>query len=1020
MKVRKLVSIVMVIIIVFTIIPLNKLGTNALTVNEIESKMTLLKTQYYNGSVWKGTNGNSSSGAYIANDGSSGPWECFGFGCEIFRALFGCEMPRAYKSDKKYVYTNTSNVVLKGTIDPSYNSSTVKNLLSQAKVGDIIQACSSTSQHTMVVNYTTEYGISVFDANSNGQNGIRTDAYYTWDDFYNYRSRGISLYSYSNYPASTEPSNVVNSNYPTPISAYTVSTGNVTTYRSVNGSEAGHITGSTDLCTINQVYTNDWVCVTYPTSSGPKTAYTYLSNFVPSTNAVMPYCYNPSATKDAYIRSDLSTKFGSIWTTDNCMVVAKSGTVYQLIYPVDSGGYKLGWIETYTAPAPTPSQSYPTPITAYIASATNRANTYSSIGAAWDGISQIFVDDRCTINAVYDSGWVYVNYPISGGTKNAYAYLSDFIPTSTAITRYTATVTAQSTAYRKSNMSVELGWVDAGDEIIVVGKSGSNYQVMYPVSAEYGGGYKLGWIYGTYISQVMTGLTITSKPTTLTYIEGTSLNTSGLVVTATYADGTSANVTSSCSLSGYSSTPGIKTIVMAYNGYTASFTVTVNAKTATSISIVSQPTKINYYVGDEFNSSGLIVRANYNNDTTAFVTEYDISGFSSEAAGTKSITVAYSFNGVILSDFFDVNVTEVAVTGIAVKTNPSIMSYYVGDTLDTEGLTLIATYNNGTTSVISSGFSCSPSTLSTSGTQTITVTYSGKTTTFNVTVLAVTLSSISVKSNPSRVSYDVGDLLDTTGLSLTATYSDDSTETITSGFACTPTTLMTAGTQIITVSYGDKSTEFTVTVEEPNINAAKFVVSSPKANVGQTVTVTVSVENNPGIIAARLSIGYDATKLQLTGVVSSGLIGGTFTAGNDISANPYTVLWEDGLASNNYTGNGVMATYTFLVLENAALGVTPITVSYDQGSTFNCDMEDVEFALENGSIEITDRTPGDANDDGLVNLKDVAVIRRYLAGGWDVTINNTNADVNADGEVNLKDVVLINRYLAGGWGVILV
>ena len=47
------------------------------------------------------------------------------------------------------------------------------------------------------------------------------------------------------------------------------------------------------------------------------------------------------------------------------------------------------------------------------------------------------------------------------------------------------------------------------------------------------------------------------------------------------------------------------------------------------------------------------------------------------------------------------------------------------------------------------------------------------------------------------------------------------------------------------------------------------------------------------------------------------------------------------------------------------------------------------------------------------------LIRRYIAGGWGVTIDEYYADVNGDGKLNLKDVVLLRRYIAGGWGVTL-
>ncbi len=55
---------------------------------------------------------------------------------------------------------------------------------------------------------------------------------------------------------------------------------------------------------------------------------------------------------------------------------------------------------------------------------------------------------------------------------------------------------------------------------------------------------------------------------------------------------------------------------------------------------------------------------------------------------------------------------------------------------------------------------------------------------------------------------------------------------------------------------------------------------------------------------------------------------------------------------------------------------------------------------------------GDANDDGLMNMKDVLVMRKYIAG-MDTEINLKNADVNLDGAVNLKDVLLVRKCIAG-------
>ena len=53
-------------------------------------------------------------------------------------------------------------------------------------------------------------------------------------------------------------------------------------------------------------------------------------------------------------------------------------------------------------------------------------------------------------------------------------------------------------------------------------------------------------------------------------------------------------------------------------------------------------------------------------------------------------------------------------------------------------------------------------------------------------------------------------------------------------------------------------------------------------------------------------------------------------------------------------------------------------------------------------------------------MRDAALISRYLAGGWGVTINTDNADVDGSRTVTLRDAALISRYLAGGWGVELI
>ncbi|MBQ7547195.1 MAG: hypothetical protein IJT41_09555 [Clostridia bacterium] len=71
------------------------------------------------------------------------------------------------------------------------------------------------------------------------------------------------------------------------------------------------------------------------------------------------------------------------------------------------------------------------------------------------------------------------------------------------------------------------------------------------------------------------------------------------------------------------------------------------------------------------------------------------------------------------------------------------------------------------------------------------------------------------------------------------------------------------------------------------------------------------------------------------------------------------------------------------------------------------------------SVIAVRKTAGDADGNGVVNLRDVVLTLRHLTGGWDVSIDEHAADVDADGDVTAKDAVQVTRYLAGGWDVTL-
>ena len=206
----------------------------------------------------------------------------------------------------------------------------------------------------------------------------------------------------------------------------------------------------------------------------------------------------------------------------------------------------------------------------------------------------------------------------------------------------------------------------------------------------------------------------------------------------------------------------------------------------------------------------------------------------------------------------------------------------------------------------------------------------------------------------------------------------------------------------------------------PSTNTVGIVLSAAETFVhpGDTVDVTVDIAKNPGITGLCLKLSYDPDALTLTNVQTGGLLqSGNCTPGGDLSVVPYIVLWEDGTAHDNYTDTGTVLTLTFTVNEDAVLGATTVTVLTDTFAALDKDICDVLVIVTGACMNVVQHIPGDGDGDGEITLKDVTQISRYLAGGWDVEIDERNADVDGDGRLTLRDIVLIRRYLAGGWNV---
>ena len=242
-----------------------------------------------------------------------------------------------------------------------------------------------------------------------------------------------------------------------------------------------------------------------------------------------------------------------------------------------------------------------------------------------------------------------------------------------------------------------------------------------------------------------------------------------------------------CALPIYKNKEGSQTITVTYGGKTAEFQVTVKEEvipvTLTGINVKTHPAKTTYKTGEELDLSGMVLTATYSDGSTKDITDttqFTVSGYDKNKEGSQTITVTYEGK----TAEFQVMVTEeslpVTLTGIKVKTQPAKTTYKTGEELDLSGMVLTATYSDGSTKDITdtTQFTVSGYDKNKEGSQTITVTYEGKTAEFQVMVteesLPVTLTGIKVKTQPAKTTYKTGEKLDLSGMVVTATYSDGS------------------------------------------------------------------------------------------------------------------------------------------------------------------------------------------------------------------------------------------------------
>lgn len=195
---------------------------------------------------------------------------------------------------------------------------------------------------------------------------------------------------------------------------------------------------------------------------------------------------------------------------------------------------------------------------------------------------------------------------------------------------------------------------------------------------------------------------------------------------------------------------------------------------------------------------------------------------------TKSLTLTYNANGGNVSSSskslsFNCEGWYTSASGGSKRGNAG------GSYVPTSSETLYAHWNNPSAGTLPtptrSGYTFEGwYTSSSGGSQVTSSTTFSSSTTIYAHWTNVKLTSISV-SAPSQREYYIGDGLNTSGMSVTAKYSDGSTKTVTSSCSVSGFSSSGAGTKTVTVSYSEggvtATDSFTVSVNTPSISLSK-------------------------------------------------------------------------------------------------------------------------------------------------------------------------------------------------------
>ena len=317
-------------------------------------------------------------------------------------------------------------------------------------------------------------------------------------------------------------------------------------------------------------------------------------------------------------------------------------------------------------------------------------------------------------------------------------------------------------------------------------------------------------LYSLTVDKELDRIEITTNPDKMEYEVGETFDKTGMVVTAIYTDASQEIITEYTYEPTGSLTKNDNKITVTYQEKNAVLNITVNEpvpeKTLEKIEITTNPNKMEYLVGEVFDKTGMVVTAIYSDASQETITEYEYAPTGELTTNDNLITISYQGKMAILSITVreETPPAEKTLQKIEITSQPNKLTYNEGEKFDPTGMIVKGIYSDNS-DIILSNYDYSPKGNLTKNDTAVIITYQGKTATVNITVQEVKqeerkLERIEITSQPNKTTYTEGEKFDSTGMIITAIYSDGTREIITN-YSCFPVTELKQNNNEITVSY---------------------------------------------------------------------------------------------------------------------------------------------------------------------------------------------------------------------------